>query len=508
MQHILLTLIVSAACAQTIFYQEDFNSGSAVGWTLNSSDLGGSTDPYNRWVVDAPYTPSHTQTSANPAFCQFNDPQFCQSVSGPAVPSQPSGITGNPNSPFLYISFNPSWGTPTPACTAPSQTPFLYIEPTQMFPCYPAQSAFAKTGPISIPAGTQAVKVSFFWLCQGGPNAYGQVYYSTNGTTWNPLSSRGGGTTFNQRSNWYADTITLSITRPATVYLGFRFVNNSGGGGSEPPFGIDELRVWEPSSSPPPSVTITMTPPVAQVCAGSGLTVSFSTTGTFDPSNTFTVQLSDATGSFSNPTAIGSGSSSPISCLIPSTLPSGTYRVRIVSSSPAATSNDEPITVISFAGLTCNANPNPATPGSTVTFTLGGTGLPNGPFSITWDPDDGSGSQTTSAAALPANLTHTYANQGAYAVSFRITHTGSGCFQDCAVPLVVSASTALPQISYTEGYLQVQSASLASIEIYDGLGRLLYRGIATGPIPLPETGVYLVRVSTREGTSIARVFVP
>lgn len=504
-----LLLLLSMAClwAQTIFYQETFNGSSAPGWTLNSSDQGGSTNPYNRWVIDAPYTSGHTSTSANPAFCQFNDPQFCQTVSGPAVPAQPAGITGSPQSPFLYISFNPSWnGVNCPAATV--QTPILYIEPTSLFPCYPVQSSFAKTGPISIPAGTQPVYLSFFWMCMGGPNAYGQVYYSTNGTTWTQLTSRNGNQNLNNQANWYADTITLPITRPGTVYIGFRFVNNPGGGGSEPPFSVDEVRVWEPSSSPPPSVTITLTPPVSTVCAGSGLSVSFSTTGTFGSGNTFSVELSDATGSFANPTVIGSGASSPISCLIPASLSSGTYRIRVVSSNPAAVSNDEPTYVVSFAGLQCSASPNPATPGSSVNFTLGGTGLPNGPFSIVWDPDDGSGQQTTPAPSLPATVSHTYANQGSYAVSFRITHTASGCFQDCAVPLVVSPSASLPQVIHKEGALHVLTSPTAQVELYNLQGQLLYRGTTSDPIPVSSQSFYLLRVHTPQGSWTLRGWTP
>ncbi len=494
---------------QTLYLDENFNSGAAPsGWTLNSNDQGGATPPYNRWVVDAPYTANHTQTSANPAFCQLNNSLLCQSVSGPATPAQPTGITGASQSHFMYISFDPTWGTPTPVCSPALTTPLLYISPTNSFPCYPPQSSFAKTGPISIPAGTQPIKLSFFWLCQGGPSAYGEVYYSTNnGSTWTQLTSRNGNTQLNNRSNWYADTITLPISRPATVLIGFRFVNNSdpSATGSEPPFGVDEVRVWESGTGSPP---ITMTPPVSTVCAGSGLNVSFSTSGTFDPTNTFSVQLSDITGSFASPTVIGSGTSSPIACLIPGTLPSGTYRIRVASSNPPSTSSDEPITVIGLSGLTCSASPNPATPGSVVTFTIGGTGLPSGPFSITWNPDDGSGTQTASAASLPTTLTHTYANQGGYAVSFRVTHTASGCFNDCSVPLTISPTQSLPKVTYAEGSLYVHGMRGAWVELYDSQGRCLYQGSGSAPIPVPSQSVYLLRIVTAEGSQVVRGMTP
>jgi hypothetical protein len=61
--------------------------------------------------------------------------------------------------------------------------------------------------------------------------------------------------------------------------------------------------------------------------------ISFSTTGIF--LGYFTAQLSDATGSFLNPVAIGSGPSSPISAYIPANTSAGSaYRIRVVSSAP------------------------------------------------------------------------------------------------------------------------------------------------------------------------------
>jgi hypothetical protein len=46
--HILL-LLFGAIGAQTIFYQQDFNSGVPSDWSLNTSDLGSTTTLlYNR----------------------------------------------------------------------------------------------------------------------------------------------------------------------------------------------------------------------------------------------------------------------------------------------------------------------------------------------------------------------------------------------------------------------------------------------------------------------------
>ncbi|MEJ6584200.1 MAG: lamin tail domain-containing protein [Crocinitomicaceae bacterium] len=72
--------------------------------------------------------------------------------------------------------------------------------------------------------------------------------------------------------------------------------------------------------------------------------VDFSSTGTFTAGNTYTVQLSDASGSFAAPIAIGSlvstsNGPSNINFTIPPGTATGTgYRIRIISSSPSVTS--------------------------------------------------------------------------------------------------------------------------------------------------------------------------
>ncbi|GIV24963.1 MAG: hypothetical protein KatS3mg026_0655 [Bacteroidia bacterium] len=440
------------------------------------------------------------------SYCQFS--LGCQNYPIPLIPDQPAAVTGSPRSAFLHVSYDPAYGNSCP----PSLTTFSYLAPTTIFPCFPAANIFAKSPAISIPAGSQPVYVSFFWLCQGGNKAYGEVYYSTNGTSWTQLTSRNGSSQLRLTGGWYADTILLPVSRPITVYLGFRFVNQAGtatGDHDDPPFGVDEVRVWEPGSGGGgPPVTITLTPPVPQACAGSGLSLSFSTTGTFDPTNTFTVQLSDATGSFANPTPIGSGSTSPLSATLPTSLPSGNYKIRIASSNPAAVSNEEPIYVVSFAGLSCQASPNPAPPNSPVTFTIGGTDLPTGPFSIVWNPDDGSGPQTTSASTLPTTLSHTYTSQGGYAVSFRITHTPSGCFQDCAVPLTITPTSWLPFLARSGDQIRLEAPEKGQIELYDLQGRLLYRGGSDQAFSVPASTVFLLRLITPSGAYQWKVWNP
>lgn len=96
-------------------------------------------------------------------------------------------------------------------------------------------------------------------------------------------------------------------------------------------------------------------------CGGSSLTVSFAVAGTFGlcNSNIFNAQLSDATGSFSAPSVIGSISGTTdgiISCTIPANVPQGSqYRIRVVSTNPVVTGSNN--------GNDININNVPVKPG-------------------------------------------------------------------------------------------------------------------------------------------------
>jgi hypothetical protein len=80
------------------------------------------------------------------------------------------------------------------------------------------------------------------------------------------------------------------------------------------------------------------------LCSSSSFPVQFFAFGNYNPENIFTAQLSDSTGNFVHPLAIGSiaaTSSDTIQATIPNNTPSGSaYRIRVVSSSPAKTGSD------------------------------------------------------------------------------------------------------------------------------------------------------------------------
>ena len=96
----------------------------------------------------------------------------------------------------------------------------------------------------------------------------------------------------------------------------------------------------------PASIAITNQFSSPNICRGKKMTISFSSTNSFDTNNIFTVQLSDATGSFSNPLIVGTGNTNPVNITIPNAVTDGNgYKMRIVSTSPALIS---PVTPTNF----------------------------------------------------------------------------------------------------------------------------------------------------------------
>jgi hypothetical protein len=112
-------------------------------------------------------------------------------------------------------------------------------------------------------------------------------------------------------------------------------------------------------SNPIPSVAVGSL--ALEYCPGTQLDVPFITTYSVNTNNTYTVQLSNATGSFTSPITIGSlttnATTGNISCIIPSNTPAGTaYKIRVNASSPAVTgsSNSGNIIINSSVAPTVN----------------------------------------------------------------------------------------------------------------------------------------------------------
>lgn len=99
-------------------------------------------------------------------------------------------------------------------------------------------------------------------------------------------------------------------------------------------------------------------------CAGDAVTISFITDGNL--SGTYTAQLSDATGSFTSPVAIGTSATNSISGTIPLAASSGTgYRIRVVNIGNSITGSDNGANITINANLPASVSIT-ASPGDTV----------------------------------------------------------------------------------------------------------------------------------------------
>lgn len=120
-------------------------------------------------------------------------------------------------------------------------------------------------------------------------------------------------------------------------------------------------------------------------CAGETTTVDYNAVGSFSGTNTFTAQLSDATGDFTSPTDIGSvvsNVSGTVTIEFPVNTASGTaYRIRIVSSATPAIGieNATDIVINALPAVVANASTQTVCAGNEVTFTGSGADT------YTWD---------------------------------------------------------------------------------------------------------------------------
>jgi len=186
------------------------------------------------------------------------------------------------------------------------------------------------------------------------------------------------------------------------------------------------------------------------VCAGSSYNVAYTVNSNFLAANTFTVQLSNAAGSFAAPVNIGtvtSNVSGTIACTIPAATATGTgYRIRIVASAPANTSPDDylNIDILNKLPQTTAWGSTPVCIGATVYL------YDMAPYQITsydWIGPAGSGAGGTGFTAITQNAINTgFSGAGvtlADAGTYSIVTTHNGCPNDTSTVVIV-VNKALP----------------------------------------------------------------
>lgn len=211
------------ARTQTILFSENFETGNST-FTLNTTDVNSVSSGYNSWIVNNAYTGGNGSIVCLGFPFTFNVPN---------TPAQPASVTGSPNSYYLHTVSDAALTAGISNCC------FLAADGI----CNSAESYFAKmTNDIST-TGFDTVTLSFWWICEGGNNSFGEVYYSLNsGTTWTkittPISN------YFNNGNWTQQNITLPVfANQPSLRFGFRFVNQVTFAANDPGFGIDEIKI-------------------------------------------------------------------------------------------------------------------------------------------------------------------------------------------------------------------------------------------------------------------------
>ena len=362
---------IKKACAilAVILSLFSFNAKAQVFWTeaFQNSCVGGSlaclastyTGPNGTWTLNP------TGTNDPEANKWFISGAECGNAAGAC------GSTCGATDPSLHVGADDGFALdPGAAYDAGGLCGVLFCVTTDMRVESPTINCTGQT----------TITLAFNYMENGDLTIDDATLWYFNGTVWaqiDPLAKTLFGACSPQ-GRWTAFSILLpaSANNNPLVKIGFRWVNNDDGLGTDPSFAVDDITLSVPiTSNTITTGTITGSP----FCACTTLNVPFTSTGVFTAGNTYTAQLSNAVGSFATPTTIGTlvsiANVGTIACTIPCGTPTGSaYRIRVISSTPAIIGSDNGINIIINAvvvpSVTIAAVPSGAIcAGISVTFT-------------------------------------------------------------------------------------------------------------------------------------------
>jgi len=196
---------------------------------------------------------------------------------------------------------------------------------------------FAYTSDGFCTLGMKEIILAFFYVCEGSPDAHGEVYYSINGGAW----TQTGAAQYRNQTKWNYVTITDPIfENVANLRFGFRWVNGAGTPPSTISFGIDDILVvgtYDQITGPQLTVPFISPNPV---CRLSSLVLQWDLS---EPlcDGAYRIELSNSSGNFTNPVSLGVfniadlDTTGFVGVLIPGTTPPGNcYKVRVTRIAP------------------------------------------------------------------------------------------------------------------------------------------------------------------------------
>jgi len=148
--------------------------------------------------------------------------------------------------------------------------------------------------------GFDSIELSFFYICEGSVNAYAEVFYSIDGGSW--ISS---GAQYNSQTLWRNERImNPAFNNVYDLRLGFRWVNTSSNSANSISFGVDDIFLVGNfnQTSNPIDINVTYLSD-SVVCQGNYLIFGYEISDTLCGGQ-YLIELSDANGNFTNPTAL------------------------------------------------------------------------------------------------------------------------------------------------------------------------------------------------------------
>ncbi|RYE01144.1 MAG: hypothetical protein EOP50_02515, partial [Sphingobacteriales bacterium] len=184
------------------------------------------------------------------------------------------------------------------------------------------------------------------------------------------------------------------------------------------------------SSVQPPFVR-TGAADASSYCAGSAVSVAFSGGVNFGAGNSYSLQLSDANGSFANPVSIGALASNAASGSINGTIPAGTaegsgYRLRVTGSAPSYTSlgdNGSNITIHAMASVNAVSNQMVCNGNATAAIDFSGTAATG----YTWTNDNSSIGIGAAGTGNIASFAAQNSSNSVQTANLIVTAVNSGC---------------------------------------------------------------------------------
>ena len=231
-------------------------------------------------------------------------------------------------------------------------------------------------------------------------------------------------------------------------------------------------------------------------CRASTVRVNYTVTGVLDPSNVFTAQLSDETGSFASPVAIGSvagTAGSTIQGMLPANVVTGSgYRVRVVASNPVTigTDNGQDLTITNIGTVTAGSN-SPLCAGGNLLLTA--STVPGASYAWTGPAGFTSLLQNPTISNVGVNRTGTYT----------VTASVNGCSTSSSVAVTVNAP---PAASINPGFGNICSGQSITLNASGGTSYLwspatgLSSATVANPVASPTTStIYTVTVTNVAG---------